>query len=210
AGERRLRACKLAGFKEIDAHIRPTPTSENKLAISLIENLQREDLNAIDQAMGYRRLMEEFHVTQTELGAYCSKSKSAVSNTLRLLELEPEIQRSIRSGTIFEGHARALLSIPDKARRLRIFHEAVSKKMSVREIEDAARGEAGLLDKSRKSTGPGKKKSPEMLDLESSLQKVLGTRVELRPGNQPQQGKLIIHYFSLEDLDRILAILRKR
>lgn len=208
-GERRLRASQLAGLKEIDAVICPKIKNEDRLTLSLLENIQREDLNAIDQALAYKRLTEEFGVTQQDLAAHCGKSKSAISNTMRLLELETEIWRAVQSGVISEGHARAMLAVPDKPRRMRLFQAAVERKMSVREVEDAARSLTGSQKSTRRGSRSKSAKSPEVTDMESSLQKLLGTKVEIRPGAQPQRGTLLIHYYSLENLDRIITIFRK-
>lgn len=209
AGERRLRASKFAGLREIDAVIRPKIDEKDRMTLSLIENIQREDLNAIDQALAYKQLAEKFSINQTELAAYCGKSKAAVSNTLRLLELEVEVQRAVQSGVIFEGHARALLAIPDKSKRLRLFQIAVERKMSVRSIEDAARELSGDRPPGTRAKRSKSKKSPEALDLESNLQKWLGTKVEVHTGMDPQKGYITIHYYSLEDLDRIISIFRR-
>ncbi|MBI4656732.1 MAG: ParB/RepB/Spo0J family partition protein [Elusimicrobia bacterium] len=203
AGERRWRACKMAGMKTIDAIVKTGIDEGKKLALSLIENLQREDLNAIDEALGYQKLMEEFHITQSELAEYCGKSKSAVSNTLRLLDLEDEIKKALQSGAITEGHGRALISIPDKEKRRRAFEFILAEKWSVREIENYSKN--FYSGKSLKqSVGKRTHKSPEIVDAESRLQSRIGTKVEIHQGSSAQSGKIVIYYYSLDDFDRIV------
>lgn len=207
AGERRWRAAKIAGLKEIDAIVRTGLSDENKLTLSLIENLQREDLNAIERAMAYKKLMENFGITQSELSNYCGKSKSAISNTLRLLELNEEIQRGIQNNVITEGHARALISIPNKEERMKVYSQIVSKKMSVRDVENYAK--SFYSEKSLKNGAKKKRhKSPEIIDTELSFQKHLATKVEIKPVNA-HKGKIVIHYYSLDDFDRISKIITK-
>ena len=125
-GERRFRATQLAGLTEIDAIVHKHLGDQEMCALALIENIQREDLNPIETALGYRNLMSKFYITQTDLASYCGKSKAAVSNALRLLELEPAIQEALQAGTISEGHGRALLMVTDPAKRDMLF-----KKMNV-------------------------------------------------------------------------------
>lgn len=207
AGERRWRACKAAGLKEIDAIVKKGLTDHQKYGLTLIENIQREDLNAIETARGYKHLMDEFDVSQTEIGKKLGKSKSAVSNTLRLLELDDEMQKAIQSGALKEGHARALLAIPDRDRRKEAYHKILTDKSSVRDVEDFARGFHAR--RPRAKTAAARHKSPEVLDIESRLEKHLGTKLEIVPGASQQNGKIIIHYYSLDDFDRITRILKK-
>src|SRR3989339_1606863 len=139
AGERRLRACELAGMNEVEVIIRSAKSDKQRLALALVENLQREDLNAIEQALGYLRLMKEFQISQTELTQVVGKSKSSVSNTLRLLELPENIQKSIQCRQISEGHARAILMVPDHSLRQVLFNRVLEQNLSVRDTEDLAR-----------------------------------------------------------------------
>jgi len=209
AGERRWRASRLAGMSEIDAIVRKNLNDEQKLGLSLIENIQREDLNAVDTALAYRTLMKRFGASQTEIAKKVGKSKAAVSNTLRLLELEEDILNSLQGGLLSEGHARALISIPDKARRLEAYRKIISDKFSVRDVEAYAQG-FHVRRPRRTARGAARApKSPEVSEIESSLEKTLGTKVEIHPGAGPQNGKIVIHYFSLDDFDRITQILRK-
>jgi len=202
SGERRWRACQLAGLDHVDAIVREGVSNEQMLALSLIENIQREDLNAIDIAQAYKQLVDAFGVAQTEIAQYCGKSRSSVSNSLRLLELPPQIQKAVQTAAISEGHARALLTVPDRNERLRLFHASLDKKLSVRELELAARSASSAAAKPRKKHS-GAVKTPEMEDLENTLQRSLGTKVRLNPGRQNGTGTIVVHYHSVADLERI-------
>ena len=208
AGERRWRACKAAGMKEVEAIVKKDLSNQQKFGLSLIENIQREDLNAIDHALAYKQLMEEFSISQTDIARKLGKSKSAVSNTLRLLELEEDIQKAIQTGAISEGHARALISIPDKGKRKEAYECILTDKISVRELEAYAQNFHERRPRAR-SAGKGCAKSLEIADLEARLEKHLGTKVEIAPGNTPENGRITIHYYSLDDFDRVTRILRK-
>ncbi|MDO8805980.1 MAG: ParB/RepB/Spo0J family partition protein [Elusimicrobiota bacterium] len=209
AGERRLRAAKLAGLTEIDAIVKKNLDDEQKLGLSLMENIQREDLNAVDTALAYRQLMDNFNVSQSDIAKQVHKSRGAVSNTLRLLELDEDIRQGIQSGAIHEGHARALISIPDLARRREFYQRIVAEKLSVRDVENFAQGFHADRPRAPRAPRAGSRRTPEVAELESSLEKTLGTKVEVCPGPGPQNGKIIIHYFSLDDLDRVTHILKK-
>jgi ParB family chromosome partitioning protein len=203
-GERRFRASQLTEFKEIDAIVHSKLDDKQMAALSLIENIQREDLNPIETALGYKSLMQKFMVSQTELSEYCGKSKAAVSNSLRLLTLEDNIQEAIETGVISEGHGRALLMVSDKKRRDSLFRKITSSKMSVRQAENAARDI--MSPKETKKTT----KSPDTISFEQSLQEALGTKVELRYGTKPSRGTLILYYNNLEELDRIVERLKHK
>ncbi|MCX5784034.1 MAG: ParB/RepB/Spo0J family partition protein, partial [Elusimicrobia bacterium] len=208
AGERRFRACKLAGISKIDAVIRPKPSAENMLALSLVENIQREDLNPIETASAFKELTDKFNIAQKELARYCGKSKAFISNTLRLLELAPEIQKAVQNRILSEGHARILLSIPDKGERTRFFHEAVTKKLSVRQLEDIAKSCQGKIIRPRKKLLA--KRPHEIVQLEGELQKSLGTKVEIRPGAKTQNGVVAIHYYSYNELGKLCSKLKAK
>jgi len=208
AGERRWRASKLIGVKQIDAIVRQNLSDKEKLGISLIENLQREDLNAIDEGLAYQRLMQEFNVNQSELAKYCGKSKSTISNTLRLLDLDDDIKNAVQTELITEGHARTLLSIGDSAKRKEAYHLIISDKWSVRDIENYARNNSPKRQ-NKKNKASKTNKTPEIKEFESNLEKYLGTKVEIQTGDSPENGKIIIKYCSLDDFDRIYAILAK-
>lgn len=203
-GERRFRASQLAGFTEIDCIIHSKLDDKQMCALALIENIQREDLNPIETALGYKSLMQKFMISQTELGEYCGKSKAAVSNSLRLLNLEPEIQEAIKNGDISEGHGRALLMVSDEKKREVLFKKIISSKMSVRQAEEAAKNTMDGTVKQKPQ------KTPDTLAFESSLQEALGTKVELKYGSKPSKGKLILHYNSLEELEQISQRLKNK
>ena len=204
-GERRWRATQIAGLNEIDAIVHKHLDDQQMCALALIENIQREDLNPIETALGYRNLMSKFAITQSSLAGYCGKSKAAVSNTLRLLELEPEIQEALQNGTITEGHGRALLMVSNPAQRQTLFKKMATSKMSVRQAENAARA---LLFPAKK---PAKGAKPaEVASFENDLQSALGTKVEVKYGRNMKKGTLVIHYHSLDELDNIASRLKNK
>lgn len=207
AGERRLRACVLAGIGEVEVIVRELSSEKNRMIVGLIENLQREDLNAIEEALSYLRLMREFQISQTDLTHIVGKSKSAVSNTLRLLELPEEIQKAVQFGKLTEGHARALLMTPDALERNKLFRRILESQLSVREVEDLARATHGAkVQRVRKFS---RAQNPDVFALENELQEILGTRVEIRARKSGDQGRLIVHFYNLEDFDRILQKIKK-
>jgi len=201
AGERRLRATKLAGLHEIDAIVRPALDDTKRLALALIENLQREDLNAMEEAAAFQKLMENFGMSQAAIANSLGKSAPSVSNTLRLLELEADIQASIRDGRISEGHGRALLALPETKRRS-VWKRVIVEKWSVRRVErEFTEGEA-------KVEPPKPKAAPEARAVENELQKLFGTKVEVKTGAKGK-GSVKIHFYSLDDFDRLLGFFKK-
>lgn len=204
-GERRFRATQLAGLTEIDAIVHKHLGDQEMCALALIENIQREDLNPIETALGYRNLMNKFYITQTDLASYCGKSKAAISNALRLLDLEPEIQQALQDGTISEGHGRALLMVTDSVKRGELFKKMHKSKMSVRQAEDAARALMFPAKKADKSAKP-----VEVTAFENDLQSALGTKVEVKCGKNMKKGTLVIHYHSLDELDNIAGRLKNK
>jgi ParB family chromosome partitioning protein len=210
AGERRLRATQLAGLNEIEVVVRQPRDDKHRLALTLIENVQREDLNPIEVALGYLRLMKEFGINQTELGGEVGKSKSGISNTLRLLELPEEIQKALQFGQITEGHGRALLMVADPNLRHAVFKKVLEGKLSVRETEALAKQvEAG---EAPPDASPAKKavaqKPADLRALEESLQLTLGTKVVIRTNKNPAKGSVQIHFFSFDDFDKIIKVLK--
>jgi len=212
AGERRLRATQLAGHKEIEVVVRQPKDDKQRLALTLIENLQRSDLNPIEVALGYLRLMKEFGINQSELGQEVGKSKSTISNTLRLLELADEIQKALSFSQISEGHGRALLAITDPNLRHAVFKKILEGKLSVRETEAMAKqveaGETPSLDepKAKKKTPP---KPADLRALEETLMQTLGTKVVIRAKKNPSKGTIVLHYFSFDDFEKIVNMLKK-
>ena len=212
AGERRWRASQLAGMAEIEAVVRQPRDERQRLALTLIENLQRSDLNPIELGLGYLRLMKEFGINQTELGQELGKSKSAVSNTLRLLELSDEIQKALQYGQLSEGHGRALLMVADPTLRHDVFKKTLEEKLSVRPTEALAKlvEEGGAVPAAEpKAIRPTPARPADLLALEESLQQTLGTKVLIRGKKNPAKGTIQIHYFSFDDFDRIIKALRK-
>lgn len=204
-GERRFRATQLAGLTEIDAIVHKHLGDKEMCALALIENIQREDLNPIETALGYRNLMNKFYITQTDLASYCGKSKAAISNSLRLLDLEPEIQQALQEGTLSEGHGRALLMVTDPAKRDLLFKKMNGSKMSVRQAEEAARALMFPAKPTAKQTKPA-----EVASFENDLQSALGTKVEVKYGKNIKKGTLVIHYHSLDELDNIASRLKNK
>lgn len=204
AGERRLRASKLAGLSEVPAIIRVGDDSMMKLELAIIENLQREDLNAVERARAFARLVEEFKFTHTQIGQKVGKSREYVSNTVRLLSLPQEILDALSSAKINEGHTRPLMMLSSRPEeQATLFKEIMFRKITVREAERIARRIA--VDKVRK-----KELIPnaELMQIEQKLQESLGTRVHIEP--KEAGGKITIDYFSNDDLDIILAVLNKQ
>ena len=201
AGERRLRASKLAGLKQLPVVIRSGESNLNKLELAIIENLQREDLNAIDRAKALQQLIEQFGISHAETAAKIGKSREYVSNSLRLLQLPDHMQQAIVNKEISEGHARTLLALNDHAlERETLFKEIILKKLSVRAAEGIARSIA--QERVRKHH----KKTPEMVELEKSLAERLGTRVIIE--THAEGGRLLIDFFSPDDLENLAEALR--
>lgn len=200
AGERRLRASKLIGLKEVPVVIRVGEQSDKmKLELAIIENLQREDLNAIDRAKALHQLVDSFGLSHAEVGAKIGRSREFVSNSIRLLGLPDAIQQAVIDKELTEGHARALLMLTDRPlERDTLFKEILLKKTSVRIVEQMARRIA--TDKIRKHD-----KTPELMEMEKSLTESLGTRVVIE--NRPKGGRVLIEFFSPEDLSHIIAAL---
>lgn len=198
AGERRLRASKLAGLMQIPVLIRSEEEHDHmKLELAIIENLQREDLNAIDRASAFQRLQKEFKLNNTQIAKKVGKSREYVSNSLRLLNLPEEVQQSVVDGKISEGHARALLMLVDRPEEQKtLFRDILLRKLSVRDVEKITRQIA--VDKVRK-----KDPRPEITALERAFADRFGTKVEIR--EQEEGGKLIIDFFTTEDLQHMLS-----
>jgi ParB family transcriptional regulator, chromosome partitioning protein len=196
AGERRWRAAIKAGLQEVPVVVKDVP-DDQVLRLSLIENLQRENLNPIEEADAYRRLVEEFNLSQENVGEIVGKDRSTIANTLRLLKLPEKVRADLAVGRISSGHARALLAIEVNAKRLSAHKEIIKRDLSVRQAEELVK----KLKHDRLAT-PAKRELPELRAIRESLQRDLGTRVRIiRRGNK---GKIEVYFFSNEDLTRIL------
>ncbi len=211
AGERRWRAAKRAGLSLIPAIVR-TVDDTLSLEQALVENVQREDLNPLDEAAAYQQLLEDFHLTHDELASRVGKSRAAISNTLRLFQLPPTVQRMVAEGRLTAGHARALLTTPDRAYQEALAQRIVTDGMSVRAVEEAARQHntdqaAATTGSSRASSGGGaggRLRPPGLLELEELLSTHLDTRVAITMGgSKGSKGKVTIEFATLEDLERI-------
>lgn len=202
AGERRLRASKLAGIEQVPVIIRVGDDSMAKLELAIIENLQREDLNAVERARAFMRLVEEFKFNHTQIGAKVGKSREYVSNTLRLLALPQEILDALSARKISEGHTRPILMLIDRpAEQMVLFKEIMFKKMTVRDAEKAARKIA--FDKVRKREYI---QDPEIAEMEEKLQESLGTRVHIE--KKENGGYITIDFFTNDDLHTILGLIK--
>ncbi len=200
AGERRFRAAKLAGLTEIPAVI-ARYGAEKRLLVSLIENLQREDLDPIEEAEAFRRLIEEARLSQEQLARQIGKNRATVANSLRLLNLSDQMKRALRSGEMSAGHARALLSIPDGPSREALFQRVVSEQLSVRGVEEIARLQTGRPTGRTQRKTNVRNRSAEIQTLEQQFIEALGTKVRIK--GSVSKGTLEIAYFSKDDLQRL-------
>ena len=202
AGERRWRAAKMAGVKEIPVIIKDY-TDQQVMEISLIENIQREDLNPIEEAMAYKNLMEEFHLKQDEIAEKVSKSRTAVTNSMRLLKLDKRVQQMMIDDMISAGHARTLITIEDPDAQYNIATKIFDEKLSVRETEKLVK----LLQKPEiKKEKVEKVNSFIYKDIEEKMKAILGTKVTVDHKSN-NKGKISIEYYSNEELERILYLL---
>jgi ParB family transcriptional regulator, chromosome partitioning protein len=201
AGERRWRAAKMAGLKDIPAYLRHANDSD-LLELALLENLQREDLNAMEVALSYKRMMEELDYTQEQVAERMGKDRSTVANFIRLLKLPPDIQLAVRSGQLSMGHARALINVDTIDRQLYIYKQVKEKGLSVRQTEELVRNmykESGAVKKFSKSALP-----PAYQKIEDNLASYFSTRVKLKHSKNGN-GQIIIDYYSTEELSKILG-----
>ena len=202
SGERRWRASKLAGLKDVPAYIRQANDQE-LLELALLENLQREDLNAVEIALSYKRMMEELNYTQEQVAERMGKERSTVANYIRLLKLPPDIQVAVRTNVISMGHARALINVDTVDKQLFIFNEIKSRSLSVRQTEDLVRkmyksGTAASVKESVKSSLP-----PAYKKIEDNLATHFSTKVRLNH-NKNGHGAISIEYYSIQELNKIL------
>ena len=207
AGERRWRAAKLAGVKEVPVIIKKL-TEQEIMIISLLENIQREDLNPIEEAQGYKRLIEEFNLKQDEVAEQVSKSRTAVTNAMRLLKLDEKVQQMVIDEMLTTGHARALLGIADQEKQYTIAQKIFDEKLSVRDTEKLVKN---LQNEKADAVTPTKKIDATLEaiyhDLEEQMKAILGTKVFIN-AKDDKKGKLEIEYYSQDELDRIIDLIR--
>lgn len=204
AGERRWRAAKLAGLKEVPVVVREY-SEQQAVEIALIENVQREDLNPIEEALAYQRLMQEFHLKQEEIAERVSKNRSTITNSMRLLNLVPEVQQMLVNNEITSGHARALLSIENEKKQVELAKQIVKEQMSVRQVEKAVK----LLAKAPREKK--QKQNDEALELifrnlEDRMKTVMGTKVNISRKDK-NKGRIEIEYYSQSELERIVELI---
>lgn len=197
AGERRWRAVQLAGLTHVPVVIREV-TEREALALAMIENLQRVDLNPLEEAEGYRRLADEFSLTQEEVARAVGKDRSTVANLLRLLKLDDAVQRMVRDGQLSMGHARVLVTIQDPKRQRELARLVVDQELSVRQMEALGRA-AGEQPKKKAGTTPA---DPNLRDLLDQVTRRFGTKVQF--AGSPDKGKIVLEYFSAEEFDRLI------
>ncbi|MEM1055104.1 MAG: ParB/RepB/Spo0J family partition protein [Bacteroidota bacterium] len=218
SGERRLRASRRAGLKAVPAYVREA-TTEEILEMAIVENVQREDLNPIEVALGYQRLIEEVGLTQEQVAEKVSKSRPAVANALRLLKLHPRVQASLREGAMTAGHAKMLVSVDDESAQLALHREILDDGLSVREVERRVRA----MRQPEQSTAAGSRTvrqsqeqavplSPrdrlQIERFEGDLREKLATQVQIRHRPSDGAGSITIAYYSIEDLERVVDALR--
>ena len=208
AGERRWRAAKIAGLKEVPVIIKKL-TEQEMVEISLIENIQRENLNPIEEALAYKRLLNEFYLKQDEVAERVSKSRTAVTNSMRLLKLNEKVQQMVIDDMLTTGHARALLGIEDQEKQHVIAQQIFDEKLSVRETEK-------LVKKIQKEKDLPEKKKEELdeqvalayHDVEEKMKLILGTKVNIR-AKDDKKGKIEIEYYSMDEFNRIFEMMQK-
>ncbi|HPT83081.1 MAG TPA: ParB/RepB/Spo0J family partition protein [Limnochordia bacterium] len=200
AGERRVRAARMAGLTEVPALVREFGDLE-MMQVALIENLQREDLNPIEEAEGYQRLIDEFGFTQSEAAEAVGKKRSSIANALRLLNLDEEEKELVRRGLLSVGHAKVLLGVANKKKRAELAKKVVAEDLSVRQLEELVRRPQ------RVPRGTTRLKSPELVQLEEDLQRRFGTKVTV--SYRKGAGKISIEYYSDEELERLLDLISK-
>lgn len=205
SGERRFRAAKIAGLESIPAYIR-LADDQSMLEMALVENIQREELDPIEVALSYERLIDECELTQEEMSSRVGKKRSTITNYLRLLKLQPLIQAGLRDKMIAVGHARALINVANEEEQLSLYQEIIAKELSVRQVEEASRKlKEGAVKTAKKSKAP---LADKYVQMNNELKAALDAEVELNR-NQRGRGKITIAFKNDEELERLLALLKK-
>jgi ParB family chromosome partitioning protein len=203
AGERRLRAAKLAGLADIPCIVRPSEP-KSRLELALVENLHRDDLNPIERASAYRELMDTYGLTQEQVSQRVNQPRTTIANHIRLLDLCNEVQELVIGGALSFGHAKVLAGLAGDTRlQVKLAQRGVSEELSVRQLEEALAQAAGGGPAAPAKAPPTK--APYLGDLERQLCQAVGTKVSIRPGRAKHSGRIVIEYYSLEDFDRIAA-----
>lgn len=205
AGERRFRAANLLRYNEIPAIVKEA-NDEESLELALIENIQREDLNPVEEAQAYKKLIERFNFTQEKIAQVVGKARATVNNALRILKLPAKIQESIRKNLLSFSHARALLEIEDEKELLALADKIIASELSVRELENILKSKRKEKSKKIKAGGSASK-DPHIRAVEEELQHILGTKVRIIQAEK--RGRVEIEFYSLEDLERILEVLKR-
>lgn len=207
SGERRLRAARIAGIDNIPAFVMDVTAKEDLLEISLIENIQRKDLNALEIANAYQRLIDECNLTQEQVALKVGKSRTAVTNFLRLLRLPDQIKESIRKGQISEGHARAILAVDDELEQINIWKKIIGENLSVRKVEELTKKIP--KPKPKKVFLVSNQDKAAINFLEEKFREHFGTKVRIHPKTKTT-GEIVIEYYTSEDLERIIDLCKKR
>ncbi len=206
AGERRLRAVQELGYSKIPAFVMEVKSEDQMLELALVENIQREDLNPIEQAEAFQRLMKTYGLTQETVAKKVGKDRATVANFIRLLKLPEEIQQSLRRAEISMGHARALMGLSTAAAQMSVWKKVLKQGWSVRKVEDVVREEQEKGNQTKKQETKAKR-APYLVETEDELRAILGTQVKIRPGSRG--GKVEVFYYSDEDLERIVELFQR-
>ncbi len=208
SGERRLKACREIGYKDIPAYIIKVDSDETMLAMALIENIQREKLNPIEIGLAFKRLMEECHLTQEQIADTVGKDRTTIANTIRLLKLPKQIQESLIKEEITSGHARALINLPTEAMQLEALHKILEGNLSVRKVEQLVKKFMKPTDGAKRTASFAVKSSAQsasISDIEDKLRKIFGTKVQCKQ-KQDGSGEITIEFFSNDELERLFEL----
>ncbi len=204
AGHRRTEAARLAGLATIPALVRTDSTNESQIEWALIENIQRQDLNAIERAKAYRIYVDRFHFTHQQAAQRLGEDRTTISNYMRLLDLQPSVQDFVAGGQLSAGHAKVLAGVEDSTRQMQLAEWTVRDGLSVRKLEELCRqAEINPVTTVTIDSGGRKVKSPHIVEMEQELSRKLGTKLRITPSRRKGTGKIVIQYFSLDDFDRI-------